>query len=420
MNAIWFGLLLVSVLTAALTGQMDSVTKISFEAAKGAVNLAIGLIGPMALWLGLMKIAEEGGLLKALARGLKPIMIRLFPRVPPEHPAMSAMILNLSANLMGLGNAATPFGVKAMVELEKINPRPGVATDAMCLFLAINTSNVTLLPLGVMAVRAAAGAREPAAIILPSIFATSVSTLVAICAAKILAHRSQEPPPRTEGGLSEEPDSPKASESRPLISWALKGTFLFLVAVAFYQIILSDDPLSSVKEVISSWLVPVLMLALASYGLIKKVSVYEAACEGAKEGFNVAVKIMPYLVIILTAIGMFRASGAFGVLAEALSPLTSLIGFPAEVLPVALLRPLSGSGAFALMSEIVSRAPDSFEAYLASTIQGSTETTFYVLAVYFGAAGIKDPRYAVWAALLADLAGIVAALFICHLTFSGS
>lgn len=422
MNAIWFGLLLAAVLAAAITGRMEEVTKVSFDTAKAAVNLALGLIGPMALWLGLMKIAEEGGLLKVLARSLRPLMVRLFPRVPPEHPAMSAMILNLSANMMGLGNAATPFGVKAMVELEKINPRPGVASDAMCLFLAINTSNVTLLPLGVMAIRAAAGAKDPAAIILPTIFATGVSTLVAIVAAKALARKHEEPPPI----LEDQPPQTTAEElddvpaSQPLIKWGLILLFFFLLIRAAWSILEADDPRAALADVFSNWFVPLLMLALASYGLVKKVPVYEAACEGAKEGFKVAVRIIPYLVIILTAVGMFRASGGFEAMAKVLEPLTSLVGLPVEVLPVALLRPLSGSGAFALMSEIVSRAPDSFAAYLASTIQGSTETTFYVLAVYFGAAGIKDPRYAIWAALAADLAGILAATFICHLTYPGS
>ncbi len=423
MNSVWFGLLLASVLCAAVTGRMDAVTKASFDAAKGAVELAIGLIGPMALWLGLMKIAEQGGLLQALARALKPVMVRLFPRVPAEHPAMSAMILNLSANTLGLGNAATPFGVKAMVELEKINSRPGIATDAMCLFLAINTSNVTLLPLGVMAVRAAAGASEPASIVFPTIFATTVSTTVAILAAKFLSRRSQEPLPRIEPIEDSEGEGEPAKEAarlsppHPILGWALAAGLVFLMGAGAYHVFSAPDLKEAARQILSFWLVPILMLGLASYGFFKGVPVYEAACEGAKEGFNVAVRIMPYLVLILVVVGMFRASGGFEAAARFLEPATSLLGFPAEVLPVAILRPLSGSGAFALMSEIVSRAPDSFASYLASTIQGSTETTFYVLAVYFGAAGVKDPRYAIWAALAADFAGVAAALFICHLTW---
>ncbi len=424
MNSVWFGLLLASVMTAAVTGHMEAVTKVSFEAAKGAVDLAIGLIGPMALWLGLMKIAEKGGLLQSLARGLKPIMTRLFPGIPAEHPAMSSMILNLSANTLGLGNAATPFGVKAMIELEKLNPAPGVATNAMCLFLAINTSSVTLLPLGVMAVRAAAGAAEPARIVFPTLFATAVSTTVAILAAKFLARGSVDALPdwttQEQPQAKDKQDISKAQLEKlhPALKWLLAACFLFIMGAGIKHVFFeAGDAASALRDILSFWLIPFLMLALASYGFLKGVPVYEAACEGAKEGFNVAVKIIPYLVLILVAIGMFRASGGFEAMADILSPVTSLVGFPAEVLPMAILRPLSGSGAFALMSEIVSRAPDSFAAYLASTIQGSTETTFYVLAVYFGAAGIKNPRYAIWAALAADFAGVAAALFICRATW---
>lgn len=426
MNLVWYGLLLASVMTAAATGHMEAVTKVSFEAAKEAVNLAIGLIGPMALWLGLMKIAEKGGLLQTIARALRPVMTRLFPGIPSDHPAMSAMVLNLSANALGLGNAATPFGVKAMMELEKINPNPGVATHAMCLFLAINTSSVTLLPLGVMAVRAAAGASEPANIVFPTIFATTVSTTVAILAAKLLARGARDtmpaaaPPGRAPDPLEEEDNRPQPVYARPhpVFIFMIAACLLFILGAGAYHVFLSSpDAASALKDILSFWLIPILMLSLASYGLLKGIPVYESACEGAKEGFDVAVKIMPYLVLILVAIGMFRASGGFEAAAHLLNPLTSVVGFPAEVLPMAILRPLSGSGAFALMSEIVSRAPDSFAAYLASTIQGSTETTFYVLAVYFGAAGIKNPRYAIWAALAADFAGIAASLFICRVTW---
>ncbi len=424
MNGVWFGLLLAAVLSAAASGNMEAVTKASFASAKSAVELAIGLIGPMALWLGLMKIAEEGGLLKLLAKGLRPVMTRLFPDVPADHPAMSSMILNLSSNALGLGNAATPFGVKAMTELEKLNPRPGRATNAMCLFLAINTSNVTFLPLGVMAVRAAAGVHQPADILFPTLFATTISTLVAVAAAKLYqkgdklheteidASIADTPPVRDEQGT--EPAKglgQKITFSKAVVT----ASFLLLAILAARQILHAQTLPQGLSVIASHWLIPVLMLALAGYGLIKRVPVYEAACEGAKEGFNVAVRILPYLVLILTVIGMFRASGGFDFAVRLLEPVTSILGFPPEVLPVALLRPLSGSGAFALMSDIVVNSPNSFGSFLASTIQGSTETTFYVLAVYFGAAGVKDPRHAVWAALTADLAGIIASLFICRL-----
>ena len=334
---------------------------------------------------------------------------------------MSAMVMNLSANALGLGNAATPLGIKAMVELEKINPHPGRATNAMCLFLAINTSNVTLLPLGVIAVRAAAGCQEPAAIIFPTLFATTCSTLAAVFMAKLLARLSgPEPPPKIDSWVKETQENTLQASERPNVS-LVERVLLYGLIVAFCLALarhlwLNPSP-ESFKQVLSFWLVPALMLGLLIFGYLKGVAVYEAACEGAKEGFQVAVRIIPFLVMILVAVGMFRASGAFDYLVKILSPITHPLGFPPEALAVALLRPLSGSGAFGLMSEVVAHAPNSFAAYLASTLQGSTETTFYVLAVYFGAVGIKDQRYAVWAALTADLVGALAALFICRITY---
>ncbi len=417
MNRIWFYLMALAVLSAAFTDQMAAVTKASFDAAKTAVNLALGLIGAMALWLGLMKVAEEAGLLSLIARRIRFFLTRLFPRVPPDHPAMSAMVMNLSANALGLGNAATPLGIKAMMELQRLNPHPERATDAMCLFLAINTSNVTLLPLGVIAVRAAAGCSEPASIILPTLFATTCSTLAAVITAKLLARfYGPEPPPKIEAYEPTREEPPCGRKTRHLEDYLIWG-FIMLLLLAGGRKFLRDPSAGTLKEILSFWLVPLLMFALLAFGYLRRVPVYEKACEGAKEGFEVAVRIIPFLVMILVAVGIFRASGAFDYLVDLLRPLTEPIGFPAEVLPVALLRPLSGSGAFGLMSEIVARAPDSFNAYLASVLQGSTETTFYVLAVYFGAVGIKDPRYAVIAALTADLVGALAALFICRLTY---
>ncbi len=417
MNRIWFYMVALAVVSAAFNDQMAAVTKASFESAKTAVNLALGLIGAMALWLGLMKVAEEAGLLQIIARRVRVILTRLFPRVPADHPAMSAMVMNLSANALGLGNAATPLGIKAMMELQRLNPHPERATDAMCLFLAINTSNVTLLPLGVIAVRAAAGCSEPASIIFPTLFATSCSTLTAVVAAKLLARfYGPEPPPKLEDYEPVKEERKSRGTARSLEDYLIL-LMILAVSVAGGLKFFRDPSAATLKEILSFWIVPLLMFGLVAFGYLRRVPVYEKACEGAKEGFDVAVRIIPFLVMILVAVGIFRASGAFDYFVTLLRPVTDFIGFPAEVLPVALLRPLSGSGAFGLMSEIVARAPDSFNAYLASVLQGSTETTFYVLAVYFGAVGIKDPRYAVIAALAADLVGALAALFICRLTY---
>lgn len=428
-NSIWLAMVILATLTAAYTGRMDEVTKASFDSAKAGVMLAIGLIGPMALWLGIMKVAEAGGLMRVIARAVRPLMVRLFPDVPAEHPAMSAMIMNMAANALGLGNAATPMGIKAMQELEKLAPEKGTASNDMCLFLAINTSSVTLLPLGVITVRAAAGAGSPAAILVPTLVATICSTCVAIIVAKTLATRGQGPmitAPIQEQVPEAEPEKGTPPADDDLYPpGALGKRIIWLLIAAFvggmvYQA--TQNPPSSLfsadsLNALSSWLIPILISGLLIYGYLRGVKVYEVLTEGAKEGFSTAVRIMPFLVAIFVAVGMFRASGAMDILVRVFTPLTSLINMPAESLAMALMRPLSGSGAFGIMSEIVSQDPDSFLSFLVSTMQGSTETTFYVLAVYFGSVGIKRSRHALPAALCADAAGVLAAVAVCNLWF---
>lgn len=425
-NIIWLAMILLATLTAAYTGRMSEVTKASFDSAKSAVTLAIGLIGPMALWLGIMKVAEDGGLMRLIARGLRPVMVRLFPDVPPEHPAMAAMIMNMAANTLGLGNAATPMGIKAMQELEKLTPKKGTATNAMCLFLAINTSSVTILPLGVITVRAAAGATHPAAILVPAIIATCCSTLVAVVAAKLMAGRGRDPfvsDPQTPEEISTQQTAKKEEvelcpPSRAgkifvsILILAFGGAVIYRLS-AVHSLVWSTTMINQV----SNWLIPVLISSFLIFGYFRGVKLYESVSEGAKEGFLTAVRIIPFMVAIFVAIGMFRASGAMDIIIRLFSPLTSLIGMPAEALSMALMRPLSGSGAFGLMSEIVNRDPNSFLSFLVSTMQGSTETTFYVLAVYFGSVGIKRTRHALPAALCADAAGLLASVFICNLWF---
>ncbi|MBU0680854.1 MAG: spore maturation protein [Proteobacteria bacterium] len=420
-------MVVLATLTAAYTGRMDEVTKASFDSAKAGVMLAIGLIGPMALWLGIMKVAEAGGLMRAIARAVRPLMIRLFPDVPAEHPAMSAMIMNMAANALGLGNAATPMGIKAMQELEKLAPEKGTATNAMCLFLAINTSSVTLLPLGVITVRAAAGASSPAAILVPSLIATICSTTVAIVMSKILAARAEVPatktPPKDQQRLEDQLPGGTAEELFPPgpFGKAIIGLLIAAFAVGMVYQGIQHPPTSffSVDSLgaLSAWLIPILISGLLIYGYLRGVKVYEVLTEGAKEGFSTAVRIIPFMVAIFVAIGMFRASGAMDILIRVFTPLTSLINMPAESLAMAFMRPLSGSGAFGIMSEIVSQDPDSFLSFLVSTMQGSTETTFYVLAVYFGSVGIKRTRHALPAALCADAAGVLAAVLVCNLWF---
>jgi len=437
MNLIFFVLIAAAFLSAAWrelteigtdSQPMQELSQAAITSAGSAVELAIGLVGVMALFLGLMKIAEAGGLLTVLARLLRPMMTRLFPSVPPEHPAMGAMILNFSANILGLGNAATPFGIRAMQELNKLNPHPGTATNAMALFLAINTSSITLLPTGVIALRASLGAAEPAAILPTTLFATLFATITGITSALVL-QRFFPPPPATPREASEasdtpartEPAAPSASaqdtsEPQPLnIEVPAEGYPGWVSALALAGV-LAIIPLTILYgQVIAPWIIPGLILGFLLFGVARGVRIYEVFVEGAKEGFQVALRIIPYLVAILVAVGMLRASGALGVFVGLLAPWTTPLGLPPEALPMALLRPLSGSGAYGIMAGIMqdpATGPDTYVGLLVSTLQGSTETTFYVLAVYFGAIQVRRVRHTLAAALSADVVAVIAAVFI--------
>ncbi|MBU1100877.1 MAG: spore maturation protein [Bacteroidetes bacterium] len=393
--------------------KLKNVTNSLLNYAGVAVNIAIGLIGIMALWLGIIKVAEKAGLINLIAKSVRPITKFLFPDVPHDHPAVSSMVMNISANMLGLGNAATPFGIKAMEELDKLNPEKGTATNAMCTFLAINTAGLTLIPTTAIAVRAAAGSSDPTIIIGTSIFGATCATITGITAAKLFETFSGS-------GLT---FSEWLSDNYRKLIGVLGGlaVLLFLILSGVFTTIFSFvDPvvLKTIIQVVSLVAIPLIIFSFLVYGLLKKVNIYEEFVEGAKEGFNIALRIIPYLVAMLVAIGIFRAGGAMEILIGALTPLTNLIGMPAEALPMALMRPLSGSGSIGVMTEIISvHGPDSFLGVLTSTFLGSTETTLYVLAVYFGAVNIKRTRHAVFVGLLADVAGILAALFIVNLLF---
>ncbi len=425
MNIVFFVIVLIAFFTASwhqlhwvpIEGDlspMETLSKAMVDSAGGSVELALGLIGVMTLFLGLMKVAEAGGMLTLISRLIRPLMVRLFPEVPPEHPAMGAMILNLSANALGLGNAATPFGIRAMQELDKLNPHPGTATNPMVLFLAINTSSVTLLPTGVIALRAAAGSVDPAGILPTTLFATCCSTIAAIFAAKVYGrffgvNHSGAGKESRKAGSKEAGDESLPIESHKGYPVWVSG----LVLIALMALI----PMSIFwGKAISPWIIPLLMAGFLGFGVIRRVPVYEVFVEGAKEGFRVAIRIIPYLVAILVAVGMLRASGAMEAVVSWLGGLTGKVGMPAEALPMALLRPLSGSGAYGVLASIISDpgvGPDSYTGYLVSTLQGSTETTFYVLAIYFGAVQVRRIRHALAAGLTADLVGIMAAVAAC-------
>lgn len=434
MNVVFFVIVLISFVFAGwheimsvtaegVTPPIEALSAAMIESAKGAVDLAIGLVGVMTLFLGLMKIAEAGGLLSVISKLLRPLMTRLFPDVPATHPAMGAMILNLSANVLGLGNAATPFGIRAMQELDRLNPEKGTATDAMVLFLAINTSSVTLLPTGVIALRAAAGSADPAGILPTTLFATMGSTAVAIIAAKLYGRFLKAKSSRNihkQTADIRETVPPTSAETDPSMDDAA-GAYPLWVSILALGFLVSFIPLTVVYgKVISPWVIPSLMMGFLLFGIIRRVRIYEAFVDGAKEGFQVAVKIIPYLVAILVAVGMFRASGALDVMVAFLGGFTGKVGLPAEALPMALLRPLSGSGAYGILASVINDpniGPDSYVGYLVSTIQGSTETTFYVLAVYFGAIQVKRVRHALAAALTADAAGVIFSVIGCWYLF---
>ncbi len=442
LNWIWLGLVLVAVVLGGITGRLGDVTNGAFEMAKTSVTIAIGLIGIMALWLGVMRLAERSGLVKILARLLRPLMTRLFPDVPPEHPAMGSMLMNIAANMLGLANAATPLGLRAMKDLERLNPRPGTATNAMCTFLAVNTSSVQLVPATAIAILAAEGSRNPTAIVGTALVATLCSTIAGVGSVKFLerlpwfrlAPAKPKCPAETDQAAPDAsvPDAPETEirmPDPPPLTWV--GTLLltvfagffvsfFLVEVISPNIGTSDTPMFiRCINAVSLLAVPFLLSFFPFYAHLRKVPVYEEFTEGAKEGFHVAIKIIPYLVAILVGIGMFRAAGGIDMITAALGSTLDKIGFPSELLPMVAMRPLSGSGTLGIFTELVhTHGADSMISRMAASIFGSTETTFYVVTVYFGSVAIRKTRHAIAAGLIADLTGVIAAIIVCRMVFS--
>jgi spore maturation protein SpmA len=448
LNYIWLGLMLLAVIIGGFTDHLKEVADKSFEMAEYAVmKTALPLVGIMALWLGMMRLAERAGLVALLARFLRPLMVRLFPDVPPEHPAMGSMLLNIAAGILGLGNAGTPLGLRAMKDLETLNPHPGTATNAMCTFLAINTSSIQLIPATAIAILAANRSSNPTAIVGTSIMATTCAAVAAVTAAKLLQHlplfyvKASVPlstlevvEPTVPETNSPDPGPIKESATlEPLRWWGLLVILIFSLLAGYFFLRLAFPTMFGlpvppeavprplfvrVVDAISRLSIPFLLAGFPLYAALRRVKVYEEFVDGAKEGFEVAIRIIPYLIAILVAIGMFRAAGGLEMLGNLLKPVMSAVGFPPDLLPLVLMRPLSGSGTLGIFSELVKQCgPDSLVTRMGATIYGSTETTFYVLAVYFGSVAVKRTRYAVLAGLTADFVGVVASIIICRLVF---
>ena len=407
LNYIWAGFFLIAFAIALFQliflQDYDVFQKLvasTFDNAKLGFEISLGLTGVMTLWLGLMKVGEKGGIIAVFARLVGPFFHRLFPEIPNNHPVYGSILMNFSANMLGLDNAATPLGLKAMKEMQELNPHKETASKAQIMFLVLNTSGLTIIPISVMVFRAQLGAADPSDVFIPILLATFFSTITGLIAVALYQ---------------------RINLLHPVVLAYLGTLMLLIVGLIYYFSIIPQEQVSLISTVASNVILFSIIISFVGLALYRKVNVYEAFIEGAKEGFSVAITIIPYLVAILVAIGVFRTSGALDLLVDGIAYAIALTGLNtdfAPALPVAFMKPLSGSGARGMMVEALNTyGVDSFVGRLASTIQGSTETTFYILAVYFGSVGIRNTRYALTCGLIADLAGVIAAILIAYLFF---
>ncbi|MBD5232067.1 MAG: hypothetical protein HDS66_07960 [Bacteroidales bacterium] len=406
LNYIWIAFFIVAFLcclgTTLFTGNTGIWTEVmnaSFSQAAFAFEISLGLTGVLSLWLGIMKIGERAGVTGRLARMVSPLFSRLFPGIPAGHPALGAIFMNISANMLGLDNAATPMGLKAMQEMQTLNQRKDTATDAMIMFLVLNASGLCLIPISIMMYRAQGGAANPTDVFIPILLATGIATLVGLVALCI---------------------KQRIRFDRVLVSW-LAGIALAIGGVVWFFASLPADKMESYSAFAANFILFAVIILFIVAGLRKRLNIYDTFIEGAKEGFKTAVMIIPYLVAILVAIGMLRASGALGVLTGWVEQGVALIGIDTQwvgALPTMLMKPLSGSGSCAMMLDVMqAEGADAFVSKLAACVRGSTDTTFYILAVYFGSVGVMRTRYAAGYALLCDLIGAVSATLIAYLFF---
>jgi spore maturation protein SpmA len=407
LNYIWIAFFLIAFVIALIrlivlgdTEIFPALMNDTFDTAKLAFELSLGLTGILALWLGIMKIGEKGGIVSVFNKLVGPFLRKLFPEIPPNHPSIGPLIMNISANMLGLDNAATPLGLKAMEGMQELNPDKDRASNAQIMFLVLNTSGLTILPITIMLYRSQLGAQDPSDVFIPILLATFFSTLAGLISVSIFQ---------------------KINLFDRTILFYLGSMTLFIAGIITYFSTLEKDALNAVSSTMGNFLLFMVIIIFILLALRKKVNVYEAFIEGAREGFSVAIKIIPYLVAMLVAIGLFRTSGAMNYLVTGLGELVGWFGINTDfipALPTAFMKPLSGSGARGMMIDAMNAyGPDSFVGHLVSVMQGSTETTFYVLAVYFGAVNIRNTRYAVTCGLIADAVGIIAAIVISYLFF---
>jgi spore maturation protein SpmA len=409
LNYIWIAFFLIGFLfaLAQLIFNGDSTVfkqlmDAAFSSAKTGFETSLGLTGVLTLWMGLMKVGEEGGVIKVLTRLIGPFFAKLFPSLPKDSPAHGSIMLNVAANMLGLDNAATPMGLKAMEEMQVENPHKERASDAQIMFLVLNASGLTIIPVTIMVYRAQAGAANPADIFIPILIATFCSNLAGLISVSI---------------------AQKINLFNRVALAYIGGIIAFIVGIVYYFSTLSQENVTTISNFASSFIIMSIITSFIILAMIKRVNVYETFIEGAKEGFKTAVKIIPYLVAMLVAIGIFRASGAMDILVRGIAWVFASLGFDTrfvDALPTALMKPLSGSGSRTMMIDSMRIfGPDSFTGHLACTFQGTSDTTFYIIAVYFGSVGIKDTRYAIVCGLIADFVGAVAAIFMAYLFFGG-
>ncbi len=408
LNYIWIFFFVAAFIVALFKLVFDGDTEVfgqmmksTFDMSKTGFEISLGLTGVLTLWMGIMKVGEKGGAVGVMSRLIHPFFRRLFPELPADSPAYGSIMMNIAANMLGLDNAATPMGLKAMQQMQETNVRKDTATNAQIMFLVLNTSGLTIVPVSIMVYRAQLGAVNPADIFIPILLATYFSTLVGLIAVAIWQ---------------------RINLLNKVILAYLGGGTLLIAGIIWYFSTLDKEMIATVSGVVSNVVLFSIIISFIVMAFIRRINVYEVFIDGAKEGFSVAVKIIPYLIAILVAIGVFRASGAMDVLMSGIERMVEGMGFNSDfvaALPTALMKPLSGSGARGLMIDTMNTyGADSFAGRLASTFQGATDTTFYIIAVYFGAVGIKNTRYAVPCGLIADFAGIIAAIVIAYLFFA--